>query len=107
MLQEKRMPRRKIDRDLVNRCCKDAQIEPNSKKVGLVDQAAQFADDWYAQNPMPCGSGAAVDQHHQACRSHVESEMRMTCGVISLLTIISCLLSICYTVWRWRHEASE
>ena len=87
------------------RCCAAVDIDPTSRKGETVEQAATIADAWYAANPMPMGSAAVASRHHKACSSHVSSEIRMKCGLITWLTIFSCLLSICYTVWQWRRQA--
>lgn len=89
--------------DLKHACCSAAGVDPDSRQAGIIERAANLANDWYTANPMPCGTAAIADQHHHACKAHVSSEIRMSCGIVVWLSILSALLSICYTVWSWRH----
>jgi hypothetical protein len=84
-------------------CCAAAGIDPDSSRGQTVDRASAIANDWYGTHPMPCGCKASEEKHHQACAAHVGREVRCGCGLIAFLSIWSCLLSICYTVWSWRH----
>lgn len=73
-------------------------------KADLIDKAAQFADEWYDANAMPCGSPGRVEAYHAACRANVEGRCRSALGVLGLLTILYYLTQICYTVWHWRKD---
>jgi hypothetical protein len=79
----------------------------NGEYADLIDQAAQYADEWYESNPMPCGSTSGTEAYHHSCRANVESRCRSTLGTIGFLTIIYYLTQICYTVWQWRHSEKK
>jgi hypothetical protein len=92
---------------LRHRCCSAVNINPNSKKGDLIETAAGIADAWYEAHPMPCGSYESLDRHHRRCGAHVGSEIRMACGVLTFISVFSCILSLCYTVWSWRRELKK
>lgn len=89
------------------RCCRVCCLPENGPEGNLVDQAAALADEWYESNPMPCGSSAATERYHDACKEHVEQKMTCALGALAMLGIIYYLVTICYTVWHWRREAAE
>ncbi len=96
-----------VSPSLKARCCAAVGIDQNSERAAVIERAASIADAWYESHPMPMGCAKAAERHHKACSSHVSSEIRLGCGVITWLTIVSCLFSICYTVWSWRREVEN
>jgi hypothetical protein len=88
------------------RCCAEANIQPESKRAELVELSAVIADEWYEANPMRVGSPQSEDRYHRDCAVHVGTEVRMKCGVFLWLMVFSYLLSICYTVWKWRRDTN-
>ena len=105
MMSSIRNPENRINTALRYRCCAAAKIQPESKRAELVELSAVIADDWYQANPMRVGSVQCEDLYHLDCADHVSKQVRMKAGFFLWMMVFSYLLSICYTVWKWRRDA--
>ena len=106
MMPRIRNPEHRMNTALRYRCCAEANIRPDSKRAELVELSAVIADEWYEANPMRVGSPQSEDRYHRDCTAHVGTQVRMKCGFFLWMMVFQYLLSICYTVWKWRREAN-
>ena len=67
--------------------CQAINEPETGPKAELIELAAQYADEWYEANAMPCGSQNRAESYHQSCRANVEARCRSTMGMIGLLTV--------------------